>query len=246
MNILFLGYDGEQTTLIDFLESKDHTIVHMDDPIDENIISLFDYCISFGYRHIIKKPVIEAISNNIINLHISYLPYNRGSHPNFWSFYDNTPSGVTIHKLDEGLDTGDILVQKRLEFDIEKETFASTYEKLIVEIETLFKENCDDILNNIITPVPQTGESTYHRSSDLPNIESWNINIKEYLSMKKLTDLEIIDEIEKVRSKNNVNWMDILRLAFTHAPDEAREIVGRINKDDNKISELLSQLSSNE
>jgi hypothetical protein len=61
-----------------------------------------------------------------------------------------------------------------------------------------------------------------------------------------MTDLEIINEIEKVRSKNNVNWMDILRVAFTHAPNEAREIITRINKDDNKISELLEQLSNNE
>lgn len=60
-----------------------------------------------------------------------------------------------------------------------------------------------------------------------------------------MTDLEIIDEIEKVRSKNNVNWMDILRVAFKHAPEESREIMARINKDDNRISELLSKLASN-
>lgn len=60
-----------------------------------------------------------------------------------------------------------------------------------------------------------------------------------------MTDLEIINEIEKVRSKNNVNWMNVLRLAFVHAPKEAREIVAKINKDDNRISELLEKLSSN-
>jgi hypothetical protein len=60
-----------------------------------------------------------------------------------------------------------------------------------------------------------------------------------------MTDLEIIDEIEKVRSKNNVNWMDVLRLAFTHAPNEARAIMAKINKDDNRISELLEKLSNN-
>lgn len=62
---------------------------------------------------------------------------------------------------------------------------------------------------------------------------------------KKMTDLEIINEIENIRSKNNVNWMDILRLAFKHAPDQAREIVGRINTDDTKISSLLEKLSNN-
>ena len=60
-----------------------------------------------------------------------------------------------------------------------------------------------------------------------------------------MTDLEIIDEIEKIRSKNNVNWMDILRVAFKHAPEEARAIMTKINKDDNRISELLEQLSNN-
>ncbi|MBT6112550.1 MAG: hypothetical protein HOH03_02970, partial [Candidatus Marinimicrobia bacterium] len=34
--------------------------------------------------------------------------------------------------------------------------------------------------------------------------------------------LTIIDEIEKARTRNNVKWMDILRLAFTHAPEEAK------------------------
>ena len=61
-----------------------------------------------------------------------------------------------------------------------------------------------------------------------------------------MTDLEIIDAIEKVRSKNNINWMNILRLAFKHSPDEARVIVGKINEDDGKISVLLKQLSQND
>jgi len=60
-----------------------------------------------------------------------------------------------------------------------------------------------------------------------------------------MTDLEIIDEIEKVRSKNNINWMNILRLAFKHSPEEARNIVRKINNDDSKISQLLEKLSNN-
>lgn len=60
-----------------------------------------------------------------------------------------------------------------------------------------------------------------------------------------MKDLEIIDEIEKVRSKNNVNWMDILRLAFKHAPDESRLLIGKVNIYDKQISDLLAQLSAN-
>ncbi len=60
-----------------------------------------------------------------------------------------------------------------------------------------------------------------------------------------MTDLEIIDKIEKIRSNNNINWMNILRLAFKYAPDEAREIVSKINSDDQRISDLLKKLSNN-
>ena len=55
--------------------------------------------------------------------------------------------------------------------------------------------------------------------------------------------LNIIDEIEKVRSGNNMNWMDILRLAFTHAPKDAKELMKKIDHEDNRISELVKKLS---
>ena len=60
-----------------------------------------------------------------------------------------------------------------------------------------------------------------------------------------MTDFEIIDAIEQVRSKNNINWMNILRLAFKYSPSEAREIIKKINEDDGNIGVLLKQLSEN-
>ena len=55
--------------------------------------------------------------------------------------------------------------------------------------------------------------------------------------------LEIIDEIEKVRSKNNMNWMDILRLAFRNSTEEAKKLMKKIDHEDNRISELVKKLS---
>jgi hypothetical protein len=55
--------------------------------------------------------------------------------------------------------------------------------------------------------------------------------------------LTIIDEIEKIRTKNNVNWMDILRLAFKHAPEEAKDLMRKIDHEDNRISSLMKKLS---
>ena len=53
---------------------------------------------------------------------------------------------------------------------------------------------------------------------------------------------EIINKIQKIRSKNNVNWMNILKLAFKHDPRNASKIMKKINYDDKKISYLLTKL----
>ncbi len=53
---------------------------------------------------------------------------------------------------------------------------------------------------------------------------------------------KIIDKIQQVRSKNNVNWMNILRLAFKLDPKSASQIMKKINYDDKKISSLLNKL----
>jgi len=63
--------------------------------------------------------------------------------------------------------------------------------------------------------------------------------------MSKRTDFDIIDEVEQIRTKNNVNWMDILRLAFRHAPKDARKLMARVNEYDGRISALLVELSRN-
>jgi len=59
-------------------------------------------------------------------------------------------------------------------------------------------------------------------------------------------DLKILDQIQQVRSENNVNWMDILRLGFKHAPSETRKLVNKVGKSDIRISSLLSKLVENE
>ncbi len=60
--------------------------------------------------------------------------------------------------------------------------------------------------------------------------------------MKSDKYIKIINQIEKIRSKNNVNWMNILRLAFKLDPVSASKIMKKINYDDKKISNLLSKL----
>jgi len=53
---------------------------------------------------------------------------------------------------------------------------------------------------------------------------------------------EIIKQIQEIRAKNNKSWMDILRLAFRVAPDEAGKIMKEITERDRQINKLTSKL----
>ena len=53
----------------------------------------------------------------------------------------------------------------------------------------------------------------------------------------------IINKIEKIRSKNNTNWMNILRLAFKYDPKTAAKIMSKIYIDDAKIGRLAKKLT---
>ena len=54
--------------------------------------------------------------------------------------------------------------------------------------------------------------------------------------------LKIVKQIELARSKNNRNWMDLLRLAIKESPKKAKIILSKINKQDRKITKLLSKV----
>ena len=54
--------------------------------------------------------------------------------------------------------------------------------------------------------------------------------------------LKFIDQIEAIRSKNNKNWMNILKIAFKYNPKESAKIMSKIYIDDQKIAKLAKKL----
>ncbi|WP_298820067.1 formyltransferase family protein [Chloroflexus sp.] len=165
MTILFLG-PGE-SPLVEWLKSIGEEVIATTEPVDLALVMALspDFIVSYGYRHIIKKDVLALYQNRAINLHISYLPWNRGADPNFWSFVEDTPKGVTIHYLDEGVDTGDIIAQRKVTFS-ETDTLRTSYDKLQAEIQALFKEHWLDIRSGSCNRHKQQGKGTYHRMKD--------------------------------------------------------------------------------
>ena len=124
-----------------------------------------EFVVSYGYRHLLREPVLARLPNRIINLHISWLPMNRGADPNLWSWIDDTPKGVTIHRIDAGLDTGDILVQEPVTFG-PAETLASSYAALRGAIEALFARAWPDLRDGRVAPRAQTGPGSSHSARD--------------------------------------------------------------------------------
>jgi len=54
--------------------------------------------------------------------------------------------------------------------------------------------------------------------------------------------IKIVEEIENVRGSNNINWMDILKIALKSSPKETIRILNKINKHDKKISKLIGRI----
>ena len=154
-----------------------------------------DFIVSYGYRHIIRNDVLNMLSDRIINLHISLLPWCRGAHPLFWSVVENRPLGITIHLIDEGLDTGALLVQKELTSELEtsNETFRTAYQFLSTSIENLFQSNWQSLRTRSVPSLAQEGRGSLHRASELKEwIEfmptHWDTPIADFL---KLADAKI-------------------------------------------------------
>jgi methionyl-tRNA formyltransferase len=172
MKILFLTNNAVSEPLVEWLRAREEVIVH-EDKLGVGDIGRFapELVVSYSYRHILKRPVLDAMPGRFVNLHISLLPFNRGADPNAWSYLDGTPQGVTIHEIDEGLDTGPILLQQSVAIDEAKETLASSYGLLHDAIQALFVAHWSDLRSGRLRGQPQSGAGTFHRSDEFARIK---------------------------------------------------------------------------
>ncbi len=180
------------TPLNAILSEAGYDVVCIESQIDESYIKSgnFDFLISYGYRHIISAEKLAYFQPaRAVNLHISYLPYNRGADPNFWSLYEDTPRGVSIHYMDAGIDTGDIIAQTEVAFDERIDTLATSYRKLQEAMVQLFLVNYKNILSGKSNASKQRHTGTYHNARDKETLFStlgndpWNTPIEKIIAM---------------------------------------------------------------
>ncbi|MCK9225381.1 MAG: formyl transferase [Candidatus Muirbacterium halophilum] len=193
INILYLSNNPITHDLYYQIKNLGYNILIFDKKININFLlkNNINFIISYNYKYLIKKDIIDFVKGRIINMHISYLPWNRGADPNFWSFIENTPKGITIHQINEGLDTGDIILQNQVEFNENIETLNSTYIKLHNEIQKLLINNFSDIINMKIKNKPQIGNGSFHYSKHF-------LDFKNYIG-NEIWFLPIVDLKEKYK-----------------------------------------------
>ncbi len=115
-----------------------------------------DLIISIAAPEIFKKDILNAPLKGCLNYHSSLLPKYRGRQPLFWAMLNGEKEvGVTIHEMDELLDNGPIVVQKKVPIDendslhsLYLKTIEVGYKALIEAIEIVDKNSKERILND--------------------------------------------------------------------------------------------------
>lgn len=136
---------------------------------DSSVIELVqniqpDVVVINGTR-ILSKKLLTVISCPVINMHAGITPQYRGVHGAYWALVngDEKNCGVTVHLVDEGVDTGDVLYQSLIKIAPEDNFLTYPIKQLIAGIPFLLKA-VGDAFSNKLSPYSAAGNSNqwYH------------------------------------------------------------------------------------
>lgn len=145
-----------------------------------------DYIFGIHFPYLVPEAVLEVSGLGFVNLHPAYLPFNRGWHTPTWALLEGTPVGATLHFMNKGLDTGDIIHQKELRIS-DGDTADSLYKKLkLLELE-VFQEAWAQLLSKRPTRIPQDPNAgTLHKRKDLFQPQIQGISLDEPTTARQL------------------------------------------------------------
>lgn len=181
-----------------------------------------DVAVVVAYGRILPKYVLDYPKYGCINVHASLLPKYRGAAPIQWAIINGEKyTGVTTMQMDEGLDTGDMLVKKTLEIG-EEEAAWQLFERLARLGGEALLETLDGLKNGTITPEKQNhDEHTY-----APVIK------------KEMALIDWTKSAEEI--KNLVYGMNSWPLAYTYYKGEPLKIITATSYDESAEGECGS------
>ncbi|UBM57896.1 formyl transferase [Marinilongibacter aquaticus] len=139
-----------------------------------------DLLVSIGGNQIFRRPLLDSATHGCINLHTAPLPKYRGLMPSFWVMrFNETHTGVSVFFVDEGIDSGPILVQKIVEIgdrsqeELIKYTKQIGMESIIECIEKIQSGQYELIPNN-------EEEMTYYSFPTKEDVRAFKANGKRF------------------------------------------------------------------
>lgn len=185
-----------------------------------------DFIIVAAYGQILKKEILSIPKYGCFNVHASLLPKYRGAAPINWSIINgDTETGISIMEMEEGLDTGDIVLTESIEID-ESDDYITIHDKLSLLGGNLILEAMDQIVDGNAKFIKQDDS----QSNYAPMIFRETGHIDWTLSGKKICNLVrglkpwpvaytiYNDEIVKIHktkyiaSKKSSNYGEILQV----------------------------------
>lgn len=140
---------------------------------------MFDLGLLAWWPKLIRQPLIDLPKYGFVNTHPSLLPYNRGKHYNFWALVESAPFGVSLHFVDRGIDSGDVIAQHEIPYNWE-DTGETLYFKAQAAMVRLFK-----------IAYPQIRELQIDRRPQDPNLGSFHlgkeIDVKSEIALDQST-----------------------------------------------------------
>jgi methionyl-tRNA formyltransferase len=136
----------------------------------------FDLGLLAWWPTLVRSPLTSLPRLGFINFHPSLLPHNRGKNYNFWAIVEEAPFGVSLHFVDEEVDSGDVVVQREIAYDW-TDTGESLYLKAQHEIVRLFCEFYP-VLRSL--QIPRKGQDlargSFHKAAELDPASHIDLN----------------------------------------------------------------------
>jgi methionyl-tRNA formyltransferase len=194
-----------------------------------------DFVLVASYGLIIPKKFFEQIKIPFINIHPSLLPKLRGASPIQTALLKGLKkTGITVMKMDTGVDSGDIIFQKEVSIE-EKEKYLDLEKKIIETIEKILPKILKDYLNRKITPQPQNhSEATFTKIINKKDGQiDWSLPAKDILN--KFKALYLWPQTYTLwKTSKGVKKITLIDLEAT--PDNSkRHKIGQVYQDKDEI-----------
>jgi len=141
---------------------------------------------------IITSEIISHLNGRVFNTHPSILPLHRGWQPIFFSVLEGTEVGVSLHQVNNGLDKGPLLAQKKVNI-FSDDTLRTIHMRCRIKILELISENTNALIGGDFKLTPQEGRGSYHSKSEFDPL---------FLRLKNKWDSKII-EVQNLIDNNS-------------------------------------------